>query len=205
MALPPQRVHAHDIARRAVATDQIIPMPAARHGAADAPGRRPDDLGIMADIAPVAGGAVVWKTARLEIAIFLDPGSDHRHMIISVARTHPEIFALPFPASGLVIVAKYVGPGHGSRIKSGIFRQRIAPLQVRRANLRARPVMGVHHHLLQRVGCLCGGSRNGTRGGRWNNGLFGIFRHPRLRLHRNRRSGRHIPILDLRPCGGACR
>ena len=72
-ALPPQRIPAHDIARGAIATDQIIKIVAADQSTAHAPGRGPDYLGIMGDIAPMAGGAVFGKQAVFIQAIFLDP------------------------------------------------------------------------------------------------------------------------------------
>ena len=197
IALPPQRIPAHDIAGRAVTTDQIIKMVAVRHGAADPPGRRPDDLGIMADIAPVAGGTVFRKKPRLEIAVFLDPCADHVQMAISVARAHPEIFTLPLAAAGLVVMAESVGPGHQPRIESGILCQFIAPLQMRRANARAGLVMRAHHHILQPAFPRFRRSRHRTRrpifGDAWRRrGPAGLFHRLFLigNLRRNDGTGR---------------
>lgn len=194
---PPQRIPAHHIARRTVATDQIIPTVAAHQGTADAPGCRPDYLGIMADIAPIAGGAVFGKQTAFIIAVFLDPGTDHIGMIISVARAHPEIFALPFAAAGLAIMRKSSGPGHRARIIGGIRDQFLTPDQIRRTNLGAGLIMGAHHYALQRAHRLRGGSRNDARC--W------IGHHARLRLHRGRRLNHRVLIGDLRRDDGTGR
>ncbi len=144
-----QRIPPHNISRRTIATDQEIVAGIAGHRAADPQAGWPDDLGIMGDIAPGAGGAVVREQSALEIAVLVDPGADHFPVTISIAGTHPQIFALPRVAAGLRIMGEFPGAGQRSGIDGGVLRQFRVPDQFRRADLGPRFIMRPHHCILQ--------------------------------------------------------
>lgn len=55
---------------------------------------RPDNLGVMADIAPAARGAVIRENTGLEHLALIDPASGHFGITKGIARPHPQILAL---------------------------------------------------------------------------------------------------------------
>src|SRR3954469_18455198 len=84
-----------DIARGRVAANQIIDAPGRSERASDARGRRPDHLGVMPNVLPIARPAVVREGAGREIAFLRRPTADHRLGREGAVRSHPQVLADP--------------------------------------------------------------------------------------------------------------
>src|SRR3982751_1506422 len=85
-----------DVARRRIAADQIVPV-SGEDGAADAARRRPDHLGIMRDIFPLAGTAYCRKQSGLKQRLLIAPHGDELLRRNRAVVGHGEILALTWP------------------------------------------------------------------------------------------------------------
>src|ERR1019366_3346547 len=86
------------IAGFGIAADQDVLARAAGLGAAHLRGGAPDQLGIVADIFHLAGGAVVGKHARAEELLLADPGAHHGFRREIALGAGPQILAFRIAA-----------------------------------------------------------------------------------------------------------
>src|SRR5690606_7672907 len=85
---------APDVAVRAVPADEYLFLLTHRDGTADFIRVTPDHLGVVADVAHLAGRAVVRKYARFEVALFRSPVVDHIFRTVMARRSAPDVAAL---------------------------------------------------------------------------------------------------------------
>ncbi len=72
-----------------------------RQSATDLFGRRPDDLGVMPDIGPIAGARDFGKSAGAEMALLVDKTVHHVLDRVITGGAHPQVFACPAGTLGL--------------------------------------------------------------------------------------------------------
>ena len=85
------------ITRRTIAADQHIALRVAGNPATYLGRIAPDNLRVMANILPLAGGAHIRKHAVPEKLLFIDPAVHHLFERKRARRSRPQIFALIGP------------------------------------------------------------------------------------------------------------
>src|SRR4029453_2672864 len=115
------------IAGRPVAAHQIIIGAVGRGGAAYLLRRRPDDLGVVTNVRPVASAADSRKASGAIVAPLADQMTDHLSVTVSAAGPHPQVFALSRVAAALRVMFEPVGPGEDLGIGASVARQPLVP------------------------------------------------------------------------------
>ena len=95
----------------------------------------------MADVLDIAAAAVVGEHARLVVALFGDPQSDHRFGLVGTGRPRPQILALRLDPGLIGRMFEPAGRGELVRPHLGVRRKVAVPGHWPNADFRPRAVL----------------------------------------------------------------